>query len=536
MKNLLYLIITLCLLSACKVDRIPETNLSDESFWKSESDLKAAANYLYTFLPGQLVVSDNWSDDGFATAPNAISDGSRLAPATSVDFSTPYRLIRASTNIIEKTSLAVNAGVPSKIANKYVGEARFFRAWAYFQLVQKFGDVPLILGLLKEDSPELTAPRAPRVEVYEAIYADLDYAITNLPTPTSLGTAGYGRITNTAALAFKARVALFEGTRSKFHQYGDPNKHLLLAVTTSKKVMESGEHQLFNSYFGLFQNQGDGRQNRENIIVRQYGKSNADNISSYSGLSLVNGATNATKALVDAYLMKDGLPIEISPRYTAPTTFSKIFADRDERLNATIMKAGDPFFYSVPFLGPTLVYHTTAFAPRKFVDPNTVGTPNTFIDYPIMRYAEVLLTYAEALYELNGSISDTELNASINLLRKRAGLPNLSNNFVQINGLNMQKELRRERRVELAMEGFRYWDLVRWKTAEIELPKAILGSFFFKTEIGFATSKPNLTPDNYILLQSSANRRFNPGKDYLWPLPVNEIALNPQLKQNPGWQ
>jgi hypothetical protein len=86
------------------------------------------------------------------------------------------------------------------------------------------------------------------------------------------------------------------------------------------------------------------------------------------------------------------------------------------------------------------------------------------------------------------------------------------------------------------MEGFRYWDLVRWKTAEIELPKAILGSFFFKTEIGFATSKPNLTPDNYILLQSSANRRFNPGKDYLWPLPVNEIALNPQLKQNPGWQ
>jgi hypothetical protein len=98
MKNLLYLIVTLCLLSACKVDRIPETNLSDESFWKSESDLKAAANYLYTFLPGQLVVSDNWSDDGFATAPNAISDGSRLAPATSVDFSTPYRLIRASTN------------------------------------------------------------------------------------------------------------------------------------------------------------------------------------------------------------------------------------------------------------------------------------------------------------------------------------------------------------------------------------------------------------------------------------------------------
>ncbi len=523
------------MLGACKVDRISETNLSDESFWKSENDLKAATNYLYTFLPTLTVTSDNWSDDGFATAPNTISDGSRLAPATSADYSTPYRIIRAATNIVEKTPLAENAGVPSHIANIYVGEARFFRAWAYFQLVQKFGDVPLILGILKEDSPELTAPQTPKGQVYEAIYADLDDAIAKLPTPTSRGTAGYGRITNTAALAFKARVALFEGTRSKFHQYGDPNKHLSLAVAAAKKVMESGEHQLFSNYFGLFQYQGEGRQNKENILVRQYGKSIADNISGYSGLTLINGATNATKALVDAYLMKDGLPIEISPRYSAPSTFSKTFTDRDERLNATIMKAGDPYFYSVPFQAPALNFHSTAFAPRKFVDANTVGTPTTFIDYPIIRYAEVLLTYAEALFELNGSISDVELNASINLLRKRAGLPNLSNSFVQANGLNMQKELRRERRVELAMEGFRYWDLVRWKTAETELPKAILGSYFFKTEPGFSTAKPNLTPDNYILVQSTANRRFNPAKDYLWPLPLNEIALNPQLKQNPGW-
>lgn len=536
MKNLLYLVISLCLLSACDVDRISETSLSDGSFWKNERDLRAATNYLYTYLPGLLVTSDNWSDDGFATAPNSISDGSRLAPATSGDYSTPYRMIRAASNIVEKASLAESAGVPSQTVNIYIAEARFFRAWAYFQLVQKFGDVPLILGLLKEDAPELMAPRTPKDQVYEAIYADLDYAIAKLPTPTARGAAGYGRITNTAALAFKARIALFEGTRSKFHQYGDPNKHLSLAVAAAKAVMESGEHQLFNSYFGLFQYEGEGRQNRENILVRQYGRSVADDISGYNCGTLINGATNATKALVDAYLMKDGLPIEVSPLYTIPATFSETFNNRDERLKATIMKAGDPYFYSVPFLAPTLVYHTTAYCPRKFVDAHTVGTGVTFIDYPIIRYAEVLLTYAEALYELNGSISDADLNTSINLLRARADLPDLSNAFVQDNGLHMRNELRRERRVELAMEGFRYWDLIRWKTAETELPKAILGSYFFAKEPGFSTASPKLTPDKYILLQSSANRRFDPAKDYLWPLPVNELALNPQLVQNPAWK
>lgn len=536
MKNLIYLVISLCLLSACEVDRISETDLSDESFWKSEADLQAAANYLYTFLPGQLVTSDNWSDDGFGTAPNPISDGSRLAPATDGNFSTPYRLIRAATNIVVKAPLAENAGVPPHISTIYIAEARFFRAWAYFQLVQKYGDVPLILGLLKEDSPELTAPPAPKEEVYDAIYADLDYAIAKLPTPTARGTAGYGRITNTAALAFKGRVALFEGTRSKFHNYGDPGKHLSLAVAAAKKVMQSGEHQLFNSYFGLFQYEGEGRQNKENILVRQYGKNIADNISSYNCGTLINGATNATKALVDAYLMKDGLPIEVSPQYKAPATFSETFVNRDERLNATVMKAGDPYFYSVPFQAPALGFHTTAYCPRKFVDSYTVGTGVTFIDYPIIRYAEVLLIYAEALYELNGLISDAELDASINLLRERADLPDLTNAFVQTHGLDMRTELRRERRVELAMEGFRYWDLIRWKTAETELPKAVLGSYFFKDETGFSTAKPKLTPDNYILLQAAANRSFDPRKDYLWPLPTNEIAINPQLKQNPFWE
>ena len=110
----------------------------------------------------------------------------------------------------------------------------------------------------------------------------------------------------------------------------------------------------------------------------------------------------------------------------------------------------------------------------------------------------------------------------------------LNNALVTNNNLSMRDEIRRERRVELAQEGHRYWDIIRWKTAEIELPKPVLGNFFFKAEFGTATTV-NLTPDNFILVTPASFRKFNPAKDYLWPMPLNEISLNPKLKQNPGW-
>jgi hypothetical protein len=146
----------------------------------------------------------------------------------------------------------------------------------------------------------------------------------------------------------------------------------------------------------------------------------------------------------------------------------------------------------------------------------------------------VLLTYAEAKFELTNAISDADLDISINLLRTRAKIAKLNNALVTNNNLNMRDEIRRERRVELAQEGHRYWDIIRWKIAETELPKPVLGNFFFKTEFGTATTV-NLTPDNFILVTPASFRKFDPAKDYLWPLPLNEISLNPNLKQNPGW-
>jgi hypothetical protein len=232
--------------------------------------------------------------------------------------------------------------------------------------------------------------------------------------------------------------------------------------------------------------------------------------------------------------MEDGLPIEKSPLFVEPSEHSAYFEDRDPRMDLTIFKKGDPYNQDATFTIPSLTYHVTGFISRKYLDPKELGTNNrTFIDRALIRYAEVLLIYAEATFELNGSISDADLNLSVNLLRERVGMPHLTNQFVEDNGLEMREEIRRERRIELAVEGFRYWDIIRWKIAENVLPEAVLGSYYF--EDGFGTGEPNLTEDNYVLVQRASTRTFNPQRDYLWPFPVEELALNKNLEQNPGW-
>ncbi|TDB65955.1 RagB/SusD family nutrient uptake outer membrane protein [Arundinibacter roseus] len=534
MKSFLYKKLTLLLVvlavTACDVERLPETQITDPSFWKSESDIRSATNYLYTFLPG-FSKEEVWSDNAFGTQPDPISDGTRLPPATAGDYSTPYRLIRAANNVLEKVP---DAPVTQDVKDRYMAEARFFRAFAYMQLVQKYGNVPLILKTLVETSPELTKPAAPRQEVIEQIYMDLDIAAATLPTPTALGNAGYGRIANTTALAIKARMALFEGTRAKFHKYGDPAMHLRLAQQAAKAVMDSQQHSLFNSYFNLFQYAGEGRQNRENILVKQYGTDPANLVLNHNySLDIYTGGANPTKSLVDSYLMKDGLPITKSPLYQKPVVSNDVFLNRDERLLATVYRLGEPYNVGANFT-MQLQYYKTGFGAKKYFTATDFATRQALLDWVILRYAEVLLTYAEATYELNETISDEDLDITINLLRQRANIVPLSNAFVAANGLNMREEIRRERRVELAMENLRYWDIIRWKTAEEVLPKTVLGNYYFPDEFG-TESPVQLNAEGQILVQDASFRRFDPAKDYLWPLPVNELGLNPALQQNPGW-
>jgi starch-binding outer membrane protein, SusD/RagB family len=540
MKSLTKYILSTCFLFlgivACNIERFPETSISDATFWRSETDLIAATNYLYTFVPG-FNNEDVWSDDATGLTSNQISDGSRLPPSTDGNYNTPYQLIRAANNIVEKAPRA-SVSASAAVIDRYVAEARFFRAWGYYLLAQKYGDVPLILNILSDESPELQAPASPRAKIFDQIYQDLDFAASKLPTMATLGTTNYGRISNSGALAFKARVALFEGTRSKYHNYGEPNKHLTLAVEAAKAVIDGKQHSLYSNYFDLFQYAGEGLANKENIIVKQYGVNLTDRVivHSYFRGTLENGNKNPTKSLIDSYLMSDGLPPNKSPLYKKPAKSIEVFANRDERMTLTYMKAGDPYIFTkkVFDISP-LVFQKTGFCFRKFSNIDDWNTQASFIDRPILRYAEVLLAYAEAKFELGGSISDADLELAINPLRARVKMPKLTNAFVTTNDLNMRDEIRRERRVELAQEGHRYWDLMRWKIGEIELAKPILGNYFFKGEFGTATTV-NITPDSFILVTAASFRKFDPAKDYLWPLPLNEISLNPNLKQNPGWK
>jgi starch-binding outer membrane protein, SusD/RagB family len=303
--------------------------------------------------------------------------------------------------------------------------------------------------------------------------------------------------------------------------------------------MQSGQYQLFNtfgldSYRQLFKIPGEGPLNKETIWTYQYGVSNAVNIRNNNYPSLTTqGQCGISKSLVDDYLCIDGLPIEKSLLYKGRQYAYSEFEDRDPRLNGTVIKPGDRF-RTGPFL-PNMI-SPTGYMINKGFDQAGTEEVNTRIDIMLIRFGEVLLNYAEATFELNENISDNDLNISINLLRNRVGMPHLTNAFVAENNLVMRNEIRRERRVELGMEGFRYDDLLRWKTAEIVLPKEVLGIKIFPAE--YPTVNPsalNLTSDNIVIVEPSEKRSFDPSKHYLWPIPLNQMALNPNLEQNPNW-
>lgn len=557
------MILSLWILSCQKkLDQLPQTSISDANFWKTTNDLSLACNYLYSYLPAlntsdpsgnPYPYQDEYSEIAYnAFSVNTISDGSRLAPATSNEWSSYYRLIRAANNIIEKSVTVI--GDQSDI-NKYLGEARFFRAWGYFELVKRFGDVPYISKTLSTSDSLLYSARIPREKVIDSIYADLDFATANCPMPDAQSSSEYGRINSTASTAFKSRVALFEGTWDKFHNEGDASKNLQLAIDASSTVMSSGKHSLFtyaaqldSSYYYLFQYQNAASlqnytysTNHEIILPRLYGQNQTNNISSHSYVrgSVTDAGIAATREFINMYLYKDGLPVGKSSYDSSLMEISTLtqFKNRDPRMGMTIMNKNQryPSITGIHLYQPGLNYHTRKYGPINDFTPNI-----SFLNFMVIRYAEVLLNYAEAKYELNGSISDADLEATINLLRNRATnnnpslLPPLTNSLVSANGLDMRTEIRRARTIELAFEGFHYWDIIRWKTAETVLPNALLGPKYFPNEMKNVPSA-QYDPNGFVIIEDASKRRFNAARDYLWSLPTKELGLNEKLTQNPNW-
>lgn len=549
MKSSVYKFSILALLAAgsisgCakKLELAPESQLSDASFWKSPNDLMLACNELYNSLP---VISNNvnavWSDDGYGGSPNGISDGTRVVPVTDNAFSLPYQLIRRANTILEKS---LTTPGDANLIKRYQAEAYFFRALAYSELVKRYGDVPHILRTFDVFDTLATAHRTPREIVLATVYTDLDAAAEGLPWANNLAVAEYGRITKNAALALISRVGLFEGTRNKYHNLGSPQTHLQKALTASETLMNEGGHALYrhaaspdSSFFYNFQYAGNGRNNKENILVRLYGQSPTNSISehNYTRQFLDVGVVTPTRAIMDAYLYKDGLPIGKSTLETPQTTTLSEFTDRDPRIGMSVFNKLVPGFALTPYQ-PTFQSTPTGYRVRKYATVEDWTSQQSFNHHIVIRYGEVLLNYAELKFELGGgTISDADLDLSINLLRERVNMPDLTNSFVTDNALSMQEEIRRERRIELAFEGeFRYWDLIRWKTAEIELPKAIKGSKIFPAEQVNIITAPT-DADGFVIVQDVSRRSFDVSKHYWWPFPTNDVGLNPNMTQNPNW-
>jgi hypothetical protein len=529
-------------LAACskKLDLFPEATLTDAGFWKSSNDLVLACNELYQSLP---VITNNvnaiWTDDGYGSAPNAISDGTRTVPVTDNAFNIPYALIRKANTILEK-SLAITDDAAR--VRRYRAEAYFFRAFAYSELVKRYGDVPLLLRTFDVFDTLASPHRTGREIVLDTMYRDLDSAAAGLPLASVLASTEYGRITKNAAWALKSRMGLMEGTRNKYHSLGNAQKHLQQALSATESLMALNWHSLFrytaapdSSYFYLFQYAGNGAGNRENILARLYGVNSTNSISehNYTRQYLDVGVVTATRAMMDAYLYRDGLPLGKSGMQLPQDSTMAEFTNRDPRIAMTVFNKR-VFGFTAMWV-PTFNTAPTGYKIRKYATSQDWASQQSFNHHIIFRYAEILLNYAELKYELNGAVTDDELEKSINLIRTRVNMPKLTNAFVTTNALSMLDEIRRERRVELAYEGeFRYWDLIRWKTAEIELPKAVKGSKKFPAEMTFIPTSP-VDANGFVIVQDASRRSFNAARDYWWPFPTNETGLNRNLTQNPNW-
>ena len=537
--------------ASCELDRMPETTLADNNFWQSETDMRGACNKLYVDLPG--FSHDTRADDVIGTAANSVSSGNWSVPATSNDWTQPYQKIGVCNNIIAKGETAPLLDAQK---NRWIAEARFFRAYHYFDLVKKYGDVPLIMKAFDSTSdPDITMPRTPREEVIQQCYADLAFAEANLPDIDDVKSdADWGRVSKSAAMGMLVRIGLYEGTYAKYHGLSsDARSHLKVCLDACERLIPSGKHDLYPDFLKLFYFDGEGRNNKENVFVKIYGPNGSSGVILHNNSRGLENAVSVTRQTIVEFLYTDGLPREKTTLKIEETMHNDVFLNRDPRMAMTFYQKGEEAYKAG--YNPFGNQHGNGYGIKKgfMLDEwNTVNKET--VDKMIIRYAEILISYAEALYEYNGQITDDQLDATVNKLRVRVGFDvKLTNGFVAANGLNMRDEIRRERHVEFIDENLRYDDIIRWKIAEIVLPVTMLGLKYNDAD-NLSTQRENIQnrltdangmfngkkvadQEGIYVIEQAANRSFDANKDYLYPIPTYEIATsNGNVVQNPGWK
>ncbi|SMG30668.1 RagB/SusD family nutrient uptake outer membrane protein [Sphingobacterium psychroaquaticum] len=578
MKKLFFLYITigLCLQGCDKnyLDRDPESTISPEASFKTVKDLELFTKSFYEVLPSAEGVYNESVDN---IVKNTLDDeltGKRQVPVNGGGWTwTNLRNINFFLGNATNTLSAATAA-------PYIAEARFFRAYFYFDKLKRFGDVPWYNTVLNPDDEELLKKkRDPRTLIVDSIMQDLDFAIKNLETKAS-----DEKVTKWTALALKSRIALFEGTFRKYHtNLTLPNAKELLekAAEAAKQVIDGKQYSIYmgagdNSYGALFYSVNSLPQ--EIILARKFSDALQiwHNVNYYT-ITASYGKPGLDKHFVNSYLMKDGSRFTDKANYQTMTFLQEI-KDRDPRLSQTIRTPGYKRIGGAATLAPNFGNSVTGYQLIKYVgDPKYDNFNRSENDMPVFRYAEVLLNYAEARAEL-GELTQEDINISIKPLRDRAGMPNMdlaaakasvdafmANDYPLVTGAFQGPilEIRRERRIELVMESFRWDDILRWKAGKL-VTKQFKGMYFpgigkydldgdGKDDVWiYEDTKPTATgiqllklgseilleegKKGNVVVNSHIKKAFDESKDYLYPIPIDQLELNPNLEQNPNWK
>lgn len=525
--------------SSCSdfLDRYPLEELSDESFWKTEKDAEMAVSNLYNVLPTWDVDEAINSDDAVHGIKWAAGNQSKgVYDPSDYGWSGEYGYIRQANLVLEKIQ---EMDLSEDAYKKLEGQARFFRAYTYFTLIRSFGAVPYIDKPLELTDVE-NITRTPKDEVYAKVMEDFDIAIANLPVQWD--ETNSGRITKGAAMAMKARAALYYNNWQT-------------AMDEAKKVMDLGQYELYDKdntgrYKELFWEVADGCD--EFILSVQY---NAPTRTHYligweCFPTLGWGGLNPTQSLVDAFEDINGAPIANSTIYDSTNPF----ANRDPRLEVNVLHDGETMYGVTIKVAPLsssgntgIGQHgdatATGYYQQKWLDPSIDPQSTGWDmgkDWVVIRYAEVLLTYAEAkneLFPLDPSAFD-----AVNQVRRRVGMPDLQNTDpTKPTYCGTQDDLRKriwnEWRVEFALEGGkRQWDIRRWGIAKDVLNAPFEGLRYTLVDDPNAPKGDNgkkciLYVGEPLKLTGSHYEDHN----YLLPIPQTEIDLNPKLEQNPGY-
>ncbi|MEO2126731.1 MAG: RagB/SusD family nutrient uptake outer membrane protein [Christiangramia sp.] len=542
----------------------PQDQLVDETFWTSEQNVKTFAYGFYSayftgygsgYTWGKYFSGQSLNDDFAPSNPPLFT---QQVPTSGGGWS--FAWVRKANIFIDRVQ---TVPMEEEAIAHWTGIGRFFRALEYHDLVKAFGDVPYYDSEVAEDDNEaLYKKRDERTYVMDRVLEDLQFAAENVRDQVDNERLEVDR---SVVLAFMSRIFLYEGTWQKYHE-GNNSKaqeYLEAAKWAAEEIINSGEFSLGN-YREVF-NSLSLSSNPEVILYREYEEGVLTHaLNSYNNKE---PQTGPSKDAIDSYLLDDGLPISISPEYQGDKSIEEVMASRDPRIYETFVSD------SLRINGIDFNYSTTGYATHKFLNEDImddpIGSSNLNpTDAPIIRFGEVLLNYAEAATELETvggpALTQADLDKSINVLRDRPGImiPHLevAGGQPAVNGQvyddpardadvpSMIWEIRRERRIELMMEGFRLDDLKRWKKLNyvdmVDYPDINRGAWIVKADY------PGANLDNLVLTEgdegyiipvsaSESLRTFDDPRVYLSPIPLDQITLyknnGVELEQNPGW-